>query len=370
MKPRAPYRTATALREHLGVSPDALLSLGLGAADVLDLCSCVNPYGPPQRLVEAARDATLTRYPDPTGLAARTRVAQRFGTSAERVVLGNGAAELLWSCARVLLEPGATVLAVEPSYAEFTVAARQLGARVVRWRSVERTGHCVDLQQVGELMLLETAAVVSLCAPGNPTGSSVRFGELEQLAARFPETHFVVDQSLLALSDDHVDVLRLPPRNVLLVRSLSKEFGLPGVRAAYLLADAQLAACVEASRPAFTTSSQAQALIHAAMDEEAFSAASRSQLQVDRARLIATLDGLGLAYTPSVAPFQLVRMARASEVAAELLALHRIAVCDGTAFGLPDHLRISAVSADAAPRLTAALSDCTERRHLTHGREA
>jgi histidinol-phosphate/aromatic aminotransferase/cobyric acid decarboxylase-like protein len=368
MKSRASHRTA--LREHLGVSPDALLGLGLAATDVLDLCSSLNPYGPPQSLVDAALNAPLTRYPDSTGLIARTQVARRFGTTPDNVVLGNGAAELLWSCARVLFEPGATLVCVEPSYAEFSVAARQQGARVVRWRSVERTGHCVDLQQVGELMQLETPAVVSLCTPGNPTGSSVRYSELEQLAARFPETHFVVDQSLLALSDDHADLLRLPARNVLCVRSLSKEFGLPGVRAAYLLADAQLAACVEATRPAFSTSSQAQAVIEAAMREEAFSAASRSQLQADRARLIATLDGLGLAHTPSVAPFQLVRMARASEVAAELLALHRIAVCDATAFGLPDHLRISALNAAAAPRLAAALADGTTRRKLTHGREA
>jgi len=367
MKPRAPNRIAQ--REHLGVQPDALLRLGLAADEVLDLCSALNPYGPPQRLLDVARAASLTAYPDPTGLLARTRVAARFATSPERVVLGSGAAELLWSCARVLVEPGATVLAIEPSYPEFGVAARQRGARVVQWRSVERTGHCVDLQQVGELMLLEAPAVVSLCAPGNPTGSSVRFAELEVLAARFPETQFVVDQSLLALSDDHVDLMRLPPSNVLCVRSLSKEFGLPGVRAAYLLADAGVATSIEAARPAFTTSSQAQAVIDAAMDEEAFSASSRLQLQADRARLIATLERLGLSYTPSVAPFVLVRMARASEVAAELLALHHVAVGDATTCGLPDHLRISAVSAPAAPLLAAALEECIARRRLTHGRE-
>jgi histidinol-phosphate/aromatic aminotransferase/cobyric acid decarboxylase-like protein len=368
MTPRAPHRIA--LREHLGVAPEALASLGLAAHEVLDLCSGLNPYGPPASLLSAARDAGLTHYPDPTGRAARSRVAQHFGTSPDRVVLGSGAAELLWSCARVLLEPGAAVLAIEPSYPEFSVAARQLGARVLQWRSVERTGHCVDLRQVAELMLLETPAVLSLCAPGNPTGSSVRFSELDLLAARFPDTQIVVDQSFLALSDDHADLARLPATNVICIRSLSKEFGLPGVRAAYLLADAKLAARIEATRPAFSTSSQTQAVVQAAMDEDAFSADSRLRLQADRARLTSTLDSLGLVYTPSVAPFLLVRVARASEVAAELLARHRIAVCDATPFGLPDHLRISAVSADAAVQLSAALTDSIASRRLTHGREA
>jgi histidinol-phosphate/aromatic aminotransferase/cobyric acid decarboxylase-like protein len=368
MTPRAPHRIA--LREYLGVAPEVLASLGLAAHEVLDLCSGLNPYGPPASVLGAARDAPLTHYPDPTGHAARARVAQRFGTSPDCVVLGSGAAELLWSCARVLIEPGMAVLTMEPGYPEFRVAARQLGARLVQWRSVERTGHRIDLQQIAELMRLETPAVLSLCAPGSPTGSSVRFTDIALLAARFPDTHVVVDQSLLALSDDHADLHELPASNVICIRSLSKELGLPGVRAAYLLADAKLAARIEATRPAFSTSSQTQAVIQAAMDEDAFSADSRLRLQADRTRLMATLDALGLVYTPSVAPFLLVRVARASEVAAELLERHRIAVCDATASGLPDHLRISAVSVAAAVQLSAALSDIIERRRLTHGREA
>ena len=365
MKARIPQRVS--LRPPLGVSDRWLAD----ATDspVLDLCTASNPYGPPTSVSVAAREASLRTYPDPTGIAARDRVAACFGTATESVVLGYGAAELLWSCARVLLEPSGTVLAIAPSYAEFSVAARQLGARIVQWRSVERTGHAVDLAQVAELMRLEAPCVVSLCAPGNPTGASLRVVELHALAAQFPEVQFVVDQSLLALSDDRADLVRLPAANMVFVRSLSKEFGVPGVRAAYLLAAPELAERIEAARPAYSTSTQAQAVISAAMDEQAFSAECAQTLQTDRARLAALLDALGLTYTPSVAPFLLVRLARASEVSAEMLERHRIAVCDATPFGLPDHVRICAVDAGAAQQLTAALTEVTQRRGLQNGRE-
>jgi histidinol-phosphate aminotransferase len=356
-------------REHPGVSPETLLELGLAASDLLDLATGVNPYGPPQRVLEAARNAVLTDYPDPTASAARAEVAERFATTPDAVVLGNGASELLWSCARVLLVPGATLLAIEPGYPEFSVAARQLGARIVRWRSVERTGHRVDLAQVAQLIELENPDVVSLCTPGSPTGSSVTFDELEPFTASFPKIRFVLDQSFLALSDDHADLFRLPGANVLCVRSLGKELGMPGVRSGYLLAPAELAARVEATRPAFSSSAPAQAVARAAMAEGAFLSDCRSRLRADRARLTALLDQLGLAHTASVANFCLVRMDRASEVARELLAEHRIAVHDATQYGLPDHLRISAVSAEQAPQLTTALAECTKRRGLVGGRE-
>ena len=347
MKRAAPVITR---REHPAVAPETLVELGLTAGEVLDLSTGINPYGPPARVLQAGREAVLTHYPDDTAAAARASIAECFGTTPDAVVVGNGAAELLWSSARVLLAAGSTLLTIDPAYAEFSVAARQQGARIVRWRSVERTGHSVDLAQVAQLIELETPDVVSLCAPGSPTGSSVPFDALEALAARFPEIRFVVDQSFLALSADYADQDRVPTANMLCVRSLSKALGLPGVRAGYLLAAPEFAARIEAARPAFSTNAAAQAVAQAAMAEHSFIEASRQQLQADRIRLEALLDQQGLSHTPSpVAPFSFqLRMARASEVTRELLAKHHIAVSDATQYGLPDHLRISAVSAAAA----------------------
>src|SRR5262249_35101515 len=155
---------------------------------------------------DALAPALGERHPDPSASAARAALAQRFGVRPEQVLVGQGASELSFHCARALLPAGAVVLAIEPCHGEFSAAAGLCAARVTRWRSVERTGHRVDFEQIGELMRLEQPGVVTLCAPGSPTGASVPFGALCALASDFADTWFVVDQTWLELSDDHLDL--------------------------------------------------------------------------------------------------------------------------------------------------------------------
>jgi histidinol-phosphate aminotransferase len=365
---RAPTRFRFAPRTHPGLAPELLESLGLAPSDVLDLCTAHNPYGPPPAVLAAARSCELTLYPDTS--AAQRRLAEHLNQAPERVLIGAGATELLWSCARALLHPGDGVLMIEPCAGELALAARQCGARVTSWRSVERTGHRVDLEQVAELMRLQGPAVVGVCAPGNPTGSSLRVGALVELAGAFPDTHFVIDQSWLSLSDDHAEAALPLPANVLCVRSLAPELRLAGVRLGYLLCSPELRQRIDATRPSFSTGAQALAVLLAALEESDFVATSRSRLQADRTRLAAGLDRLELSYAPSVAPFLLVRVARASEICRELLERHRIGVCDASAYGLPDHLRVAAVGTDDEPKLMAALGEILARRGLVRGREA
>jgi histidinol-phosphate/aromatic aminotransferase/cobyric acid decarboxylase-like protein len=154
------------------------------------------------------------------------------------------------------------------------------------------------------------------------------------------------------------------------VRSIGKALGLQGLRVGYLWAQPALCAFLESRRPSFSTSSLAQAAAELWPSYADFIAACRSQLLEDRARLGELLTELGLAPTPSVTGALLVRVTRASDVAHELLVQHSIAVRDCSACGLPDHLRISGVTPEAAARLRHALSELLARRGITGGREA
>jgi histidinol-phosphate/aromatic aminotransferase/cobyric acid decarboxylase-like protein len=302
-------------------------------------------------------------------MAARTAVAQRFGVTPERVMLGHGASDLAFSCVHTWANASCVWLAIEPAENAYLIRARRAGARITRWRSVERTGHRVDLEQVAELMRLASPNVVSLWAPGSPTGASVPFAQLCLLAEQFPQTRFLVNQSWLSLSDDHADLELMPPANVLCIRSLSAELALPGVRAGYALASERWIGELATTRPGFMASSAAQAVVQVAMQERDFTEQSRRQLRVDRERLATTLAAASLVHTPSVAPFLLVRVARAEEVTRDLLERHAVAVCDATPYGLPDHLRISSVDVPGAQRLQAALAEVLTRRGLVRGRE-
>src|SRR6185369_17424928 len=121
----------TALRTHGGLAPEELALAGIDLDRAVDFSSSVNPYGPCTAVIDAARGAKLDRYPDATASGLRRAIALAADTAPDRVVVGNGAADLLWTLARVLVTPGATVVVVEPTFAEFRAACELAGARVV-----------------------------------------------------------------------------------------------------------------------------------------------------------------------------------------------------------------------------------------------
>jgi histidinol-phosphate/aromatic aminotransferase/cobyric acid decarboxylase-like protein len=357
-------------REH-----GLLIEPRLSAADVtreavLDLSSISASDLPPAEVLEALSATALNTYPDPSALAARSAIAARLQTTVDRVLLGNGASSLLWTIGRALAKLDSVVLAVTPGLGEFAAAARASGARVVQWRAVERTGHAVDLEQIRELMALEKPALVSVCAPAWPSGAPVRFESLQLLAADHPECTFVVDQSEIELSAQFEELTAAPPANVVCVRSIGTSLALVGLRIGYLWARPELCAYLNGRRPSFDTNSLAQRAAQAWASQTEFIAGRRSRLLADRDRLSGIIKDVGLVATPSVTGALLVRVTRASEVAAELLARFSIGVCDCTPYGLPDHLRISGVGELPSAQLRTALEEVLSRRGIPGGREA
>src|SRR5690606_860620 len=91
----------------------------------------------------------------------------------DALVLGNGAADLLWSLARAWLAPGRRALIVEPTFSEFRAAARAAGAEVIEWRSRPERAFQVDLGEVGARARASGASALYLCSPNTPTGGAL-----------------------------------------------------------------------------------------------------------------------------------------------------------------------------------------------------
>jgi adenosylcobyric acid synthase len=357
-------------REH-GLLTEARLQAAETTREaVLDLANIGSRHAPPSDLLAVLRETPLNAYPDPTAMRARLAIAAQLGTTADRILLGNGASALMWLIAGALARLDSVVLAIQPGPGEFSAAARAIGARVVQWRAVERTGHAVDLEQVRELIALEHPALVNLCAPAWPSGAPVRFEALQLLAADHPECTFVVDQSELELSEQFEELTTAPPPNLVCVRSIGVSLALVGLRIGYLWARPDLCTYLSGRQPSFDTNTLAQRAAGLWPGQAEFIAGRRSRLLADRDRLAGVLKDAGLVATPSVTGALLVRVTRATDVAAELLARFNIAVCDCTAYGLPDHLRISGVGEVEATQLRAALGEVLSRRGIPGGREA
>ena len=133
---------------HGGLVASELESLRIAPDDVLDVSVNVNPYGPCASVRRAIAGAALEHYPDPRATPARRALAAWMDVSESRVVVGNGAVDLLWLLARAWLVPGDAVMTIEPTFSEMRAAATQVGAHVAAYRTDPARDFELDLAAV------------------------------------------------------------------------------------------------------------------------------------------------------------------------------------------------------------------------------
>ena len=340
-------------RVHGGFDVGELSALGLDPESIVDFSVNINPYGPCQPLLRAVRAARLERYPDPAARAARAAWAEALGRSSEQIAVGHGAAELLWTIARALFAPGDQVVIAEPTFSELRIAASALGARVERVFAPAERGFRLDFTALAAAA--RGARALYLCSPNNPSGEYLATARVAELARELADTTIVLDQSFLGLSDHAHEARTSLPDNVLVVRSLTKEFACPGLRLGLCVGAPALIKRLEAARATWSTSSPAQAALEVSAREAEFVRTSWQRLSADRAAVTELLVERGLRPLPSATAYQLVPLAcEARGLRARLLA-HGVLVRDCASFGLARHLRIAALPSAARARLAAAL---------------
>lgn len=364
-----PQHAVPPLRVHGGLDLAETARLGIDPATVLDVSASVNPYGPSPAVERAIRTAPLDVYPDPACTAARAAIARACSTTPERVVVGNGATELMWTLARLLLAPGDALVLCEPAFSELGAAAVHAGASVVSCRGGAEQGFRVDPEAAVRMARGHGARVVALCMPASPVGDLPSITPLIGLVARNPDVTFVLDQSFLALSTRPEASAVATPDNAVCIRSLTKEHAIPGVRVGYLLAEPGLARRLEIARPAWTVGSAAQAAAVAAVGAADFVATSRARLLADAAALARALRALGYAVLPSQTTYFVAQVGDAAAFRHALLREHRVLVRDCTSFGMPDWVRVAARGGDAARRIVAGFAALAARFAVRSGPE-
>lgn len=348
-------------RVHGGLLEDELARLGLRHDEVLDVSVNVNPYGSAPVVVEAIRAASIERYPDPTAAPARTALARWLDVPPERVVVGNGAVDLIWSLARCLVRPGDRVLVLEPTFSELRLAVAHAGARVVEHRLDPAQDFALAPAALDATLRAHEPRLAYLCTPGNPTGKTIPVELLARLAGDHPQTTFLVDLSFSSLSEGHRDDVVHASERIVWLRSLTKDFALAGLRVGFAVAPPPIVARIESSRPPWSVNALAQAAACATTTAEAqaFVAESRARLLCDRAELELALRRFGLRTHASRTVYTLLDLGPerwASVLRERLFARHAVLVRDATSFGLPHHVRLCARPRAQLQRLLQALA--------------
>jgi len=342
---------------HGGLTPQELRALGLNRGDILDFSANINPLGPSPRVQEALAGVDIAAYPDPHTLELREALALATGVAPQHIVTGNGSTELIHLLARAYLGAGDTAVILAPTFGEYEVACRLAGARVVFIRAEEANGFVWDVaaacRQIGQL----APKLVFLCNPNNPTGVYLERHRVQALAEAAGEGLLVVDEAYISFVAGGWSAAELLPRgNVVVLRSLTKDHALTGLRLGYALCPGQVAQALRLHQPWWSVNAMAQVAGMAALSHPEHALRGRVCVEEARGYLRRELEALGLRPLPAAANFILARVGDAPRLRASLLA-RGICVRDCTSFGLPQYMRVAVRTIPECQRLVVALRE-------------
>jgi histidinol-phosphate aminotransferase len=331
----------------------------------IKLASNENPLGPSPKAVEAAKSALAEshRYPDGGTHRLREKLARKHGVKSDEIFVGLGSSEIIDLAARVLLGRGKTGITSEGSYAPFSIAIRASGAELVRLPLRE---FAFDLPAIANAATPATR-VIYLANPNNPTGTAFGMGELEEFLGRVREDVLVVlDEAYI----DYAGRADMPQsaklfhtrKNLLIMRTFSKVYGLAGLRVGYGIAEAHLVAALNKLRTPFNVSGVAQAAALAALDDDAHVRRSIDTNRVERQRVVDGLTNLGLNAVRSETNFVFVEIGPDAGTICEELLRDGVIVRPLGWMGCPEAIRVSVGTSEENGKMLASMARICARR--------
>jgi len=311
--------------------------------EVIKLASNENPLGPSPKAMEAVRRklSTVNRYPDSGGYYLRKKLARFFNLEPANIILGNGSDELIDIIIKTFVEDDEHILTADLTFLEYKIVSFVNGRAVV---TVPLKYFKYDLDAIKKRITQKTK-LVFIANPNNPTGTYVTQYEIEEFLKGLPENLLVV---LDEAYDAFIDVDDFPNslsyirrKNVLVLKTFSKTYGLAGLRIGYCLGDLKFVSCLERARQPFNVNSLAQEAAIAALDDRKFLNKTRALILEGKEYLYENLTQLGMAYVPSVANFILIDTGRDGFALFKEMLRYGVIVRDMRQYGLKNFIRVT-----------------------------
>ena len=347
---------------HGGLDPSELAELGIDPAGVLDFSANINPLGPPPAVRQALESVDMAAYPDRRCGALTDALARGIGVGPERVLVGNGSTELIHLLARAYGGRGARAVVFAPAFGEYAAAIGIAGGGVAQVEAYEADGFCWEVHRGLEAIARGQPALVFIGVPNNPTGVSMGQADVQKLAeATRGVGLLVLDEAYRAFAESPLDSRPLLAMDqVVLLRSMTKDYALPGLRLGYMVAAGDVVERTRRLQPPWSVNGMAQAAGLAALQDEGHLAKAREEVRRGKTYLMFELEALGLTPLPSDANFVTVKVGDGSKVRTRLLA-KGMAVRDCASFGMPAYVRIAVRRESDCRRLIAALAQVVSR---------
>ena len=367
-----PENSQPARPTHGGVKPAELRALGLKPEDVLDFSASVSPIGPPEGVREALSQVDLAAYPDPQCLLLREAISNHLSSASsepvgtEKILVGNGSTEIIHLLARAYLSPprpGAanTAFILTPTYGEYQGACQLMGSTISCLDSLDRPGFKWDVELAARRIAQEKPSLIFLCNPNNPTGVFLNHNEVLLLAQAADRTGglLVLDEAYLSFVEEPWDSLSLLGQGpLILVRSMTKDYGLTALRLGYSVASKEVTQRLGALQPDWSVNGLSQAAGLAALADTGYLYRAREAVNESKNFLSGRFVDLGFFVPPSAANFLLVKVGDATGCSDKLIR-KGLAVRDCTSFGLPEYIRVGIRPLADCQRLAEAMAGLT-----------
>ncbi len=305
---------------HGGNLKAAADQAGIPQKQLLDFSANINPLGFPDwlRPLISASVESLLHYPDPDCGELIAAMSQNLSVPAERLIVGNGASELLATLPKVL---GCdSLLLPVPSYVEYRLSAEQSGMPVEPFLLTADHGFRLEPHKLQQA--LRPGQMVIIGQPNNPTGTLCSREDLLDVIRSCPDNVFVIDESFIDFCDvESYSFRHQQLDNLIIVQSLTKAWGIPGLRLGLAIAPPAVAKSLKKSLPVWSVNTLAQVVGTRAFNDSEFLPETRRYVDQQRELLFKRLAGLpGVTPLPGAANFLLVHVDGQKISATELIA--------------------------------------------------
>ncbi|MGR3317907.1 MAG: threonine-phosphate decarboxylase CobD [Candidatus Anammoxibacter sp.] len=308
--------------QHGGNITSICSTYGLKPEDILDFSANINPLGFPRGIEEAvtANIKSILHYPDPHCSELRKLLSSKHSCNETNIIVGNGSTELFYLIPRAISAKSGFLF--QPTFTEFAKALKCAGIKVEEVTCNESDSFRIDTGKI-KLDGLESSQsnlnkprlnnssdsfsnIIFLCSPNNPTGHVIKIDDILDLTKRLPDTLVVVDEAFMEFTTEpeRFSVISYASgiENLIVVRSLTKLYGIPGIRLGFLVAHHKTVDKLLTHKEPWSVNSIAQFVGKVAINDDEFVIKSREYTNNERVFLyneLRKLNGIHV-FEPSV----------------------------------------------------------------------
>jgi histidinol-phosphate aminotransferase len=334
--------------DTLGISPDTVIDFSINC----------NPYGPPPEVRKSIGEIHIERYPDTDSTELTGLLSGMLNVPAEQIIIGSGTTELIRLIALAYFNPGDPVLIPQPTYSEYETSCRIVDAKVINQPRANSQNMRLSTGEIIGAIRKHHPTGIFLCNPNNPTGQYFSKSDFIEIMSAAGDSLLVLDEAYIAFTENIWSSPDLTGQgNLLILRSMTKDYALAGLRIGYALSDVYTIDALKRIKPPWNVNSVAQKAAVLALNSHGYIEECTSKINEAKDYLINELTALGFPVIPTQTNFFLVKTGNATEIRKKLLG-KKILVRDCTSFGLPEYIRIAPRTMSECRFLVTAIKDC------------